>query len=214
MKSKLMEEIVLAFATYVREFIKGNDNAVGHNSYFHKKTGWNSYIIDGKNVDVYELNEKDFLDVVDITKRFVLKEKGPIKLDPRDLDLYIAEMLFMLRFDSFSIDNLMSFVTESSVRLDPAYEEASEAMKRLYDQGPINEYLTKSEIPNFSTVILKGKYESLKREQYDLIYERGKDASRFTRDQQRALDQVTREMDAVKRKIAQSHASGTAPGGT
>ena len=126
-----------------------------------------------------------------------------MRLNPEKLDLLVAEMIHMLRFDNFSIEEHMQFNFESDVRSAPDYYVASTAMKRLWEQGPFDEALKDSYIEGFDYHILKGRHASLMREVHDLEFEYQKDPSRFTYEQKQALKKVKGEVDEVQSQLNQ-----------
>jgi len=160
--SKVLEQLKVKMAPYIRCCIVGEQNRLGHGALFEQKVDDNTFIIGGKQVVLDAQEEKDFFKIAAFVEKILRSEIGGANKTTETLDTLVAEVLHALKFNSLSVEDNLHNVIEGEILKDPDFAEAADAFLRLEEQGSLSNTFSGSEIDGFGEVISYGEYGEIK----------------------------------------------------
>lgn len=161
-RSKVLEELKIKLAPYVRSAIIGKQNRLGHGAVLEEKLGENQYKINNEIIVINDISEKDFYEIAAFVTKILKQEIGGANKTTEKLDGLIAEVLHILKFNSVSLEHNLKNVIEADVLNDPEFQSAADAFNRLNEKENIAQELNGSENAATREIAKKGEYGEFK----------------------------------------------------
>ena len=175
--SKVLEELRIKLAPYIRNAIIGDQNRIGRGALYERKVDDNTYVLGGKEITLENQNDKDFFEVVAFVEKFLKSEIGGANKSNENLDRLIGEILHTLKFNSTSVEGNLKNVIENEIMTDPSFESAADAFFRLEEKVNLAGTLQTSDIDGMSNIASYGEYGQLRNQIYADEYKLRSDAS-------------------------------------
>lgn len=166
--SKLLDEIRIHIAPYIRSGIVGYQNRLGNGSFYQSRVNENTYILNGKETVIESENEKNYLIIAAFAEKFMKREIGRTNKKDDTLDSLIAEIIYVLKYNEMSTEYIAQNIFENEILNDPSFKEAQQAFQNLEAQGSLSESLQGSSIEGFDSVVGNGRYGEIISEIKDL----------------------------------------------
>ncbi len=160
--SKVLEQLKIKIAPYIRCCIVGEQNRLGRGALFEQKIDDSTYVLGGKQVKLEAQEEKDFFKIAAFVEKILRSEIGGANKTTDTLDTLAAEVLHALKFNSLSVEDNLHNVIEGEILRDPDFAEAAEAFFRLEEQSSLSNALSGSEIDGVKEVASYGEYGEIK----------------------------------------------------
>ena len=166
--SRLLDEIRIHIAPYIRSGIVGYQNRLGNGSFYQSRVSENTFVLNGKEITVEAENEKNYLIIAAFVEKFMKREIGRTNKKDETLDSLIAEIVYVLKYNEMSTEYIAQNIFENEILNDPNFKEAQQAFNRLESQGALGESLQGSSVEGFDGVVGDGRYGEIINEIKDL----------------------------------------------